>query len=148
MTPAQSLVSPSRLALSEHSALHALLDEVKAALFAREPHVHGGPDVVAARLDVLRGRLAAHFAGEESAGLFRQILELAPQRERLCSRLRGEHQGLLQRLDSLCAAAPESRRQADWGAGVRSVLDDLASHERHENDLIQEAFEAPNAAQD
>ena len=125
-----------RPVLAEHQALRTALAELKAALSPRDPHTQSGPDVVAARLDVLRGRLATHFAGEERSGLFEQIVGRAPEQAHTCQSLREEHVAVLRQLDELRAFRPEARRAPEWGRGVRSLLSVLAAHEARENELI------------
>jgi hypothetical protein len=103
---------------------------------------------VAARLDILRGRLAAHFGEEERAGLFDQIVEQAPGEARECTRLLGEHTALLHRLDDLRTANPEARRRPAWGYAVRSLLGELSGHESRENEVLCRALDGSTGAQD
>jgi hypothetical protein len=148
MTAVPSVVSSARSVIDEHRELRLLLAEVESALAAPEPHVAGGPDVVAARLDVLRGRLAAHFGEEERAGLFEQIVEQAPGEARECHRLLGEHAFLLRRLDELRAANPEARRRPAWGDSVRRLLEELSGHESRENEVLTRALDGSIGALD
>jgi hypothetical protein len=132
----------------EHRRLRDLLAEVEAAFDRNSPRAGCGPDVVAARLDSLRGPLGAHFDEEERSGLFEQIEERAPEQAPLCARLRGEHSGLLLRLDALRRASPEGRRGPGWGRDVRSFLDDLAGHEEKETDLLTRTLDGSIGAGD
>jgi len=133
---------------NDHRALHAVVAEIRAALGGRGPRGSQGPDAVAARLDVLRGRLGAHFDEEERAGLFEQIVQVAPDQAPACTRLQAEHLDLLARLDELRAARVEARRDEAWGSGVRVILDALASHEARENELLTPILDGAVEAQD
>ena len=147
---AQAPVLPRvvRNVVAEHHALRALLAEVAGAFSRTLPHASSGPDVVAARLDTLRGPLAAHFEEEERARLFEEIEEQAPEQAPACARLRSEHQALVRRLDALRAASPEARRGPTWVHDVHSLLDDVASHEERETDLLMRTLDGSTAALD
>lgn len=123
-------------AVEEHRRLRDLLAQVEGAFGRSVPRAVTGPDVVAARLDTLRGPLRAHFEEEERARLFEEIEERAPEQAPACARLRGEHQGLIHRLDSLRGASPEARRGPTWGREVLAFLHDLSGHEERESDLL------------
>jgi hypothetical protein len=137
-----------RRAVREQRALRVLFDQVEAAFVRSPPRTGSGPDVVAARLDALRGPLAAHFDEEERARLFETIEEHAPEHAALCARLREEHRTLLARLDRLRVASPEGRRGGAWAADVRRLLDDLLSHEDREAELLQRALDGGAPAED
>jgi hypothetical protein len=104
--------------------------------------------VVAYRLDMLRGPLAAHFDEEERARLFETIEERAPEHSAACGRLREEHRTLLARLDRLRVAPPEARRGGAWVADVRHLLADLLKHEDREAELLQSALDGGAPAED
>jgi len=137
-----------RLAADDHRRLRILVDEIDAALAGRGPRRAHGPDVAAARLALLRGLLRAHFDEEERAGLFDQIVEIAPDQARACSLLRAEHGSLLARLDELRAAGPEARRYATWTSGVRALLDTLSAHEARESEILTRVLDGGAPAQD
>ena len=107
-----------------------------------------GPDVVAARLDTLRGPLRAHFDEEERARLFETIEEHAPeQAPRPAPGSRSSTSALVRRLDALRAASPRGPPRADgWVGDVRRFLDDVASHEERETDLLQATLDGSTAA--
>jgi Hemerythrin HHE cation binding domain len=131
------LVPPAaRAVFDEHRTLRSLLSQVERAFARSAPHAGSGPDVVAARLDTLRGPLGAHFEEEERARLFEEIEERAPDQAPACARLRTEHGALLRRLDLLRTATPVDRRGEAWGREVRAFLADLRSHEARETDLL------------
>lgn len=131
----------ARNAFRQQRQLRSLLSQVEAA-FVRSPARTGaGPDVVAARLDHLRGQLKALFDEEERALLFETIEAHAPEHGTACTRLRSEHGLLVSRLDSLRIASPEGRRGGGWVIQVRAFLDDLAAHEEREADLLQRALD-------
>jgi Hemerythrin HHE cation binding domain len=130
----------------EHRRLRALLAQVERAFGRSAPRAASGPDVVAAALDTLRGPLGAHFDEEERAHLFEEIEELAPEQAHVCARLKGEHEELIRRLDSLRASSPEARRSPTWARDVRALLADVAGHEERETDLLTRALDGVGAA--
>ena len=138
----------ARNVFDEHRLLRSLLAQVEEAFARALPRAASGPDVVAARLDTLRGPLGAHFDEEEKAHLFEEIEELSPEQAPVCARLRGEHVGLIRRLDSLRAASPEARRGPTWGRDVRVFLEDLAHHEARETDLLNRTLDGSTGAGD
>jgi hypothetical protein len=138
----------ARAVVDEHRMLRALLAQVEEAFERPLPRAASGPDVVAARLDTLRGPLGAHFEEEERARLFEEIEELAPEQAPVCARLRDEHARLIHRLDSLREASPEARRAPAWLREVRALLADLARHEAHETDLLSRTLDGSIAAGD
>ncbi len=141
MTQGLSVTQAARRVVGEHDRLRGLLAQVEAAFGRSEPHAGSGPDVVAARLDTLRGPLQAHFDESERAGVFDGILERAPQHARTCARLRKEHQSLIRLLDSLRTASPLERRGAIWPREVRRFVEELVRHEAHETDLLNGALD-------
>ncbi|HYN05153.1 MAG TPA: hemerythrin domain-containing protein [Vicinamibacteria bacterium] len=148
MSNAPVLPRVVRNVVKEHLALRALLAEVEQAFARAAPHAASGPDVVAARLDTLRGPLRAHFEEEERAHLFEEIEERAPEQAPACARLRGEHEGLIRRLDALRGASPEARRGPTWTHDVRAFLDDLSGHEERETDLLTRTLDGSIGALD
>lgn len=148
MTNPPAIATVARNAVREQVALRALLDGVEAAFVRSPPRTGSGPDVVAARLDTLRGPLRAHFDEEERARLFETIEEHAPEHASACARLREEHRTLLQRLDGLRAAAPLERRGGSWVASVRRFLADVLNHEDREAELLQRALDGGAPAED
>lgn len=148
MTSPPAMAAVARRAVSEQRALRALLDQVEAAFVRSPPRTGSGPDVVAARLDTLRGPLQAHFDEEERARLFETIEQHAPEHSSACARLREEHRSLLARLDQLRVAAPLARRGGSWMVDVQKLLADLLRHEDHEADLLQRALDGGSPAED
>jgi len=135
-------------AAEEHRRLRALLAQVEGAFGKGAPRAATGPDVVAAGLDTLRGPLGAHFEEEERAHLFEEIEERAPEQAPTCARLRGEHQGLIRRLDRLRETSPEERRGPTWAREVRAFLADLTGHEERETDLLTRTLDGSIGALD
>jgi hemerythrin-like domain-containing protein len=146
---APSVARAARTAVAEHRNLNRLVTQVEAA-FTRpgSPHAGSGPDVVAARLDALRGPLRAHFDEEERAGLFEQIERDAPEHASACMRLREEHETILRRLDTLRAASAVERRRHLWIHEVRRLLDEVHGHESRETDLLNRTLDGSTAAGD
>ena len=138
----------ARNVVEEHRTLRTLLAEVEGAFGRPSPHAARGPDVVAARLDALRGPLLAHFEEEERAGLFQEIEDCAPDQAPACSRLRAEHEGLIRRLDALRTSSPEARRRPTWIHDVRVFLRDLSGHEERETDLLTRTLDGSIGALD
>jgi hypothetical protein len=148
VTNPPAVATLARNAVREQQALRALLAQVEAAFVRSPPRTGSGPDVVAARLDTLRGPLQAHFDEEERARLFETIEEHAPEHASACARLRDEHRTLLERLDRLRVENPEGRRGGGWAGDVRRFLDDIQAHEDREADLLQRALDGGAAAED
>ncbi len=148
MTNPPAIAGVARTAVREQIALRALLDEVEAAFVRSPPRTGTGPDVVAARLDTLRGPLRAHFDEEERKRLFETIEEHAPEHATACARLRDEHRTLLERLDRLRLATPVGRRGGGWVADVRRFLADVLNHEDREAELLQRALDGGVPAED
>lgn len=148
MTNPPAVATVARNAAREQRVLRVLLDQVEAAFVRSPPRTGSGPDVVAARLDTLRGPLQAHFDEEERARLFETIEEHAPEHATACARLRDEHRTLLQRLDRLRVASPEGRRGGGWAGDVRRFLDEVLAHEDREAELLQRALDGGTPAED
>ena len=148
MTPGPVLPRVVHNVVAEHRTLRGLLAEVQQAFARPLPHAASGPDVVAARLDTLRGPLRAHFEEEERARLFEEIEERSPDQAPACARLHAEHGGLIRRLDALRAASPEARRGPTWAREVQVLLDDLAGHEERETDLLARTLDGSSGAVD
>lgn len=148
MTNAPAVAAITRNALRSQRALRELLDQVEAAFVRSPPRTGSGPDVVAARLDTLRGSLQAHFDEEERGRLFETIEEHAPEQSAACARLRAEHKTLLVRLDELRGATPEGRRGGAWVGEVRLLLADLLGHESRESDLLIRTLDGGAPAED
>jgi hypothetical protein len=136
--------TPAGKVLAEHKALHALLGEIERA----SADTRAAADEVKPRLDTLRDQLAAHFEGEESGGLFEQIMEEAPEQAHECQRLCDQHTRLLERIDELREARAEARADPAWGQAVRAMLEELAGHEAAENELLTRVLDGGDQAQD
>jgi len=148
MTKAPSVRHAARAAVDEHLQLRRLVGQVEQAFSRPEPRSASGPDMVAARLDALTGPLRAHFEEEERAGLFEQIEREAPEHATLCARLRGEHEAILRRLDTLRRASPLDRRRPLWISEVRHLLDEVHGHESREAELLTRALDGATPAGD
>jgi hemerythrin-like domain-containing protein len=141
MTQGLSVTQAARRVVGEHEHLRRLLAQVEAAFGRAQPHAGSGPDVVAARLDTLRGPLQAHFDASEKAGVFERIQERVPKHARTCARLQKEHETLIHLLDSLRTASPLERRGATWPREVRRFVEELIRHEARETDLLNGALD-------
>jgi hypothetical protein len=138
----------ARTVVEEHRVLRVLRAEIEAVFRGKTLRRESGLDVVAVRLDALRGPLCAHFDEEERAGLFERVEESAPEHSATCERLRRDHQGLLLRLDALRSVTPEARRGPEWARGVRAFLDELSDHETRETDLLMRSLDGAGGAPD
>ncbi len=143
MTQGLSVTQAARRAVGEHDLLRRLVSQVEAAFGRAAPDAGSGPDVVAARLDTLRGPLQAHFDESERAGVFDRIQEHTPRHRQACARLRKEHQRLILLLDSLRTASPLERRGPVWPREVRGFVDALLRHEARETALFSRTLDAP-----
>jgi hypothetical protein len=137
MTQGLSVAHAARRIAGDHEKVRRLLGLVEAAFGRSRPLAGSGPDMVAARLDTLRGPLRAHFEEEEGAALFERIDPLAADCDPSIRSLRREHQALLEHLDSLRSAPPLDRRNPRWLREVRRFLEDLAGHEEQERVLLR-----------
>lgn len=110
----------------------------------------------AAHWQSLRDRLLAvqrditeHFRFEEQNGYMMEVLKRKPILEREVAKLRDDHRALA---DGLAALIAETRSasspDASWAGKVEAWIDEVRQHEKHENDLIQEAFNLDVAAED
>jgi hypothetical protein len=143
-----TVAEAARNAVRQQQQLRTLVVQMESA-FVRSPARTGaGPDVIAARLDHLRGQLQALFDEEERALLFETIEAHAPEHGTACGRLREEHRVLVTRLDTLRVASPEGRRGGGWVVRVRQFLDDLVEHEDREAELLQRALDGGTSQAD
>jgi hypothetical protein len=143
-----TVATAARNAFRQQAQLRSLLSQMEKA-FVRSPARTGaGPDVIAARLDHLRGQLQALFDEEERALLFETIEAHAPEHGTDCTRLREEHRVLVTRLDGLRVASPEGRRGGGWFMQVRQFLDDLVKHEDREAELLHRALDGGTSQAD
>ncbi len=143
-----TVATAARNAFRQQAQLRSLLSQMEKA-FVRSPARTGaGPDVIAARLDHLRGQLQALFDEEERALLFETIEAHAPEHGTDCTRLREEHRVLVTRLDGLRVASPEARRGGGWFMQVRQFLDDLVKHEDREAELLHRALDGGTSQAD
>ena len=133
MQPPPSVSVAAFDALRQRPLVSRLLAQVAAAFGGIGPVASCGPDVVAARLDALRGPLSAHFEDvERSASLGRFVTAEAD----CVDGLRSQHRSLLSRLDHLRTVPAIDRRGAWWPRAVRGLVDDL---QRHTNELARRA---------
>lgn len=108
-------------------------------LIARLREVEELPALVAA-LDELNGVLVAHFGHEEQPdGLYDLLGTTAPDYKTPLGGLVDEHYKLLATARELAEHGRALLRQSDLDLrrNVRRLADDLADHERRENELAQ-----------
>lgn len=133
MAQGLSVAQAARRVAGEHEQVRRLLLSVEAAFGRSRPLGGSGPDVVAARLDTLRGPLRAHFEEEEGSALFERPGSSGDEGDGSSRPLRLEHRALLEHLDCLRSASPLARRDPRWLREVRRFLEDLAGHEEQES---------------
>lgn len=135
--------------VAEHLELRRTLDGLDAVL--REgPAAAGWRDQLIRGLSALTPRLGAHFAREESSGLFDSIREAQPGAARACDALLRQHASLLRDLEALIRDLRDSPEDAgpSLTGRLRAFMDALEDHESQENSLFSEALEADIGAQD
>lgn len=121
--------------------------------FAQTRHEH---DKIAGNLismlRTLREQLEEHFHGEETKeGLFKQLFEQAPRVAHAVSELRDEHRAILLAARRLEEAVQQLDHTGAWSDAERQFEElhtRLRTHEKHENDLIQEVYLRDIAAAD
>ena len=99
------------------------------------------------KLERLRDDLAMHFSLEEFFGYMADPLSVAPRLGDRARRLRDEHGLLYEQLCDIVDIAAQlfdehrvARLSRDVPRRLRQFFDQLALHERNENELILEAF--------
>lgn len=92
------------------------------------------------RVRLIRDRLETHFQHEEESGIFQEISDMKPKHAQLATQLLSDHQKLLNDLSRLGARLGATDPEfATWGDARRSFdefLDELETHERNENELL------------
>ena len=85
-----------------------------------------------------------HFAEEETAGFFDDVVDRAPRLSDRIDALRTEHQQLLAAIRRLNEVAGDGDGSADWWqrleAAFHQFSNDLMHHESTENEILLEAY--------
>lgn len=128
----------------EIDAEHRALDREYADLRTAVRDSVDRPQVLRRRFLQLASLLRYHFAREEEAGYFDEIVELAPRLAGQIDALRDEHEQLLHRLQQFDQQIVSmSNVSADYEMFRRDFgrfLDDCLEHEARETTLVQEAY--------
>jgi hemerythrin-like domain-containing protein len=93
-------------------------------------------------LQLTRVHVAGHFQFETQGGYMEALRNRQPRLYRTIGRLAEEHEEMMQSLDALIESSrrPTSQLKA-IRERVRDWIDSVRSHERRENNLMQEAFD-------
>jgi len=132
--------------LAEHRLLRRLLQDVEDVLLSSL--TSRIPVALSARLADLELALDAHFSHEERAGLFEEIVAVAPETTAAAAALLAEHGRIRRRVAALRLRALRAEGGTALANAVRRLLRDVASHERRENALVLETVATVVAAQD
>lgn len=124
----------------EHEELRELLGGVKHMLGKRLETVAS----VAEMLASLGEHVETHFAEEETAGVFDDIVDQAPHLADRIESLRIEHQQLLAAVRRLNEVAAPSDSSDDWWQSLEAAFHEFSSglmhHETAENEVLLEAY--------
>jgi hypothetical protein len=130
---------PARV-LDEHAHLQQSLGALREAVWRTEPSAQE----VIPLAEELAAELEAHFAHEESGGLFAGMTEAAPNLAARASDLVAQHEALTRQFSGFVEFAAAGGPLLTWRDGLRdrlaAFLADFARHEAEENRLIQEAY--------
>lgn len=126
----------------EHASLGAELSELRALLDRPS-----GPESRARwleALDQLVATLSRHFEFEEQGGYMSEVVARFPNWAADVEQLRREHREMLSSIKAIRTAVgqlPESGKpEAELRRQIEEWLAGISAHERHENLLLQEAF--------
>ena len=97
--------------------------------------------LLAYEIEGFKRALNDHMKAEESGGYMHEIVDQHPEMARKAARLEAEHAALSGTLDNLLAACNAQDDPGQVRATMRDLLDAIATHEREETDLIQEALQ-------
>jgi hemerythrin HHE cation binding domain-containing protein len=132
--------------LAQHRALRRLLADVEAVVLTVAPASLA--PFLSPRLSELELALEAHFAHEERAGLFEQVVAEAPEARAGAAALLAEHGRIRSRVGGLRLRAQRGQGGTALANAVRRLLRDLERHEARENELVLAALATVVAAQD
>lgn len=124
----------------EHDELRELLGNIHHMLAKRLETVAG----VSEKLASLGEHVETHFAGEETAGFFDDVVDCAPRLSDRIDALRTEHQQLLSVVRQLNDVASEGDGSSDWWQRLEAAFHDFSNklmhHEGAENEILLEAY--------
>ncbi len=129
-----------------HRRLRQLLAALQEVIDARAQE-REGPMLATAMLALLvdlEHELPIHFEVEEQGGYFADVLRVAPEMSRHLDRLKEDHVDFMERSGQLLEYAREAAEGTRRWGEVEQLFAKLASrlstHERNENDIIQQLF--------
>lgn len=125
--------------LEDHRALKALLQQIESALAGQTATIAEVGDLLAR----LGDDLVKHFALEEDGGYFSEAMLRAPQLLAKANELVAQHPKMCTLARDLVDLGPVQKSD-DWWQETRRRFQafkaELLKHERHEDQLIQEAY--------
>jgi hypothetical protein len=129
-----------------HTALFEALDKLEAAI---HPGSTGGLTELYARLGTTLAHITEHFQFEEQNGYMDAVRKREPRLDREIRHLRAEHAELAHSLNDIIRAADAVTNVSEsLEAQVRVWVERVRQHERHENGLVQNAFNLDVGAED
>jgi len=100
-------------------------------------------------LQLTRVHVADHFQFEEQDGYMDTLRKREPRLERTIAGLAEEHEEMMQSLDALIDSSRKSNCQLKAiRERVREWIEHVRTHERKENELVQDAFDFDVGAAD
>ncbi len=136
--------------MHEHDLLQEKVRQIHSALAAADP----APAEIETLLREFLSALIVHFSTEEekSEGFFTEICGHAPRLSGQADQLCVEHQQLLHQANELCQFAASGSPSLTWWRELKTRCHEfskrLMNHEREENKLLQEAYQADIGAYD
>lgn len=92
------------------------------------------------RLNKAGRDLAEHFRLEEEGGYLEAVRQRDPRLNRAIGDLLKEHRTIVKSLDELTHRDGRLRHVVDLRDGIMAWIASVRRHERHENTLVQDAF--------
>lgn len=129
-------------------ALRELLDQISATLAQRT----GSIEAAGTLLGELGDRLVKHFAMEESGGYLSEAILHAPRLVSRANDLLNQHPKMQAAADRLRELAAQPRQAARWWEETelrfKEFAEELSTHEKNEDRLLQEAYSSDVEASD
>jgi iron-sulfur cluster repair protein YtfE (RIC family) len=126
--------------LQDHEHLGELLGRIHRILGDRQETVVGVAEVLAS----FGEHVERHFAEEETAGFFDDVVDRAPWLSNRIDALRTEHQQFLNAVGRLNEVAVDGDGSADWFQRLEVAFHEFSSelmhHESAENAILLEAY--------
>jgi len=121
-----------------HATLLADLQLLRSAV---HPASGKGLTEVRNRLTATQAHIAEHFRFEEQNGYLEGVRKREPRLDHTIQRLAEEHRVLAQSLAARSEQADTASSLDDsFRDQVRAWIEQVRQHERHENELVQDAF--------